>query len=145
MGSVASGTVREGSEASVAGELEIGLGLFFAGFALVAARLYPLWRDHFYVACPLLELTGIPCPTCGGTRALAALAAGRWLEGFAWNPAAAAAGVAAALFVPVALFWLARPAARPVIPSRLPVPVTVGAALLLAANQVYLWIWFGAP
>lgn len=126
----------------VLGELEIGLGLFLATSGWLTARLYPLWRDHFYVACPLLEWTGVPCPTCGGTRAMAALAAGRWMEAFAWNPAVASAGVAAALFVPVGLLWLSVPHLRPLTPERVPLPLTAAGALLLAANQVYLWRWF---
>lgn len=126
----------------VLGELEIGLGLFLTVSGWLAARLYPMWRDHFYVACPLLEWTGVPCPTCGGTRAMAALAAGQWADAFAWNPAVASAGIVSALFVPVGLLWLAAPRLRPLTPERVPLPLTLAGALLLAANQVYLWRWF---
>ena len=36
--------------------------------------------------CPMRRLTGVPCPTCGTTRGLLALARG-WLgESVAWNP-----------------------------------------------------------
>jgi hypothetical protein len=41
--------------------------------------------------CPFLELTGAPCPTCGTTRAAAALSQGHLAEAFAVNPLAAAA------------------------------------------------------
>lgn len=138
------GHTPAGSGRFVPGELELGLGMFLAAAALVAARLYPLWREHFYVACPLLEFTGIPCPTCGGTRALAALAAGQWLEAFAWNPAVAAGGVVAAAFLPVGAVLLWRPEYRPTLPQRVPLPLTATGALLLAANQVYLFMGFRA-
>ena len=36
--------------------------------------------------CPLRDLTGIPCPTCGGTRAAVALAHGNMAEAFASSP-----------------------------------------------------------
>ncbi|MGD8395157.1 MAG: DUF2752 domain-containing protein [Candidatus Eiseniibacteriota bacterium] len=37
-------------------------------------------------ACPLRHATGIACPTCGGTRAMMALAGGHPLRAFVWNP-----------------------------------------------------------
>jgi Protein of unknown function (DUF2752) len=36
--------------------------------------------------CPLKHITGIPCPTCGGTRALRALGHGAFLAALRWNP-----------------------------------------------------------
>lgn len=36
--------------------------------------------------CPLRDLTGMPCPTCGGTHATLALAEGRWGDAIAANP-----------------------------------------------------------
>jgi hypothetical protein len=36
--------------------------------------------------CPLRDLTGLPCPTCGGTHAAVAMSHGRWAEAFAANP-----------------------------------------------------------
>jgi hypothetical protein len=36
--------------------------------------------------CPLRDLTGLPCPTCGGTHAAVALSHGRWAEAFTANP-----------------------------------------------------------
>ncbi len=51
------------------------------------------------VVCWFRALTGVPCPTCGSTRALLALAQGRVIESFTYNP----------MFVAVALLgtaWL---------------------------------------
>jgi hypothetical protein len=36
--------------------------------------------------CLLRTLTGLPCPTCGGTRATLALAGGEWAAAFRYNP-----------------------------------------------------------
>ena len=45
------------------------LGLLSGFSVLVAAWTYPLWEGAAAVPCLLRELTGIPCPTCYGTRA----------------------------------------------------------------------------
>ena len=55
------------------------------------------------LACPLKELTGIPCPTCGTTRALIALAKGGVLAASRLQPLATA-GVGLGLLASV---WLA--------------------------------------
>lgn len=39
-----------------------------------------------YTICPLKNLTNIPCPGCGGTRAILALAGGRVFEALSFNP-----------------------------------------------------------
>lgn len=124
------------------GAADLVLTLFVAAVGLLTARLYPLWRDQVVVVCPFLELTGLPCPTCGGTRALAALVAGDWAAAFAWNPGVAAAGTLAALWLPVGGLLLLYPEARPSLPTRAPVTVRWGLPLLLAANWVYLGLWF---
>ena len=36
--------------------------------------------------CAMKEWTGVPCPTCGSTRLVRALANGHWLEAWSWNP-----------------------------------------------------------
>ncbi|MBA3502568.1 MAG: DUF2752 domain-containing protein [Myxococcota bacterium] len=38
--------------------------------------------------CPLLALTGLPCPFCGMTRATIAIGAGEWDRAFALHPLA---------------------------------------------------------
>jgi hypothetical protein len=50
--------------------------------------------------CPFLALTGLPCPTCGTTRAALALSHGHLAAAFAANPLAAAALL---LLLPVAV------------------------------------------
>jgi hypothetical protein len=36
--------------------------------------------------CPFKYFTGLPCPTCGGTRGVLAIAGGHVLDGFGFNP-----------------------------------------------------------
>lgn len=38
--------------------------------------------------CPLLAVTGLPCPFCGMTRATVAIGAGEWGRAFALHPLA---------------------------------------------------------
>lgn len=58
--------------------------------------------DRAGLRCPLRVLTGLPCPTCGGTRAVAAMGRLRFAEGIALNPLVAAAWFGAVLFLPYA-------------------------------------------
>lgn len=52
---------------------------FMAGLILVA-------HATGIVLCPLKRLTGVPCPTCGATRAVLALVHGRFVESLQINP-----------------------------------------------------------
>lgn len=36
--------------------------------------------------CPMRDMTGVPCPTCGGTHVAVALAHGHWTDAFTANP-----------------------------------------------------------
>ena len=48
-------------------------------------RAFPPELFSFYPACPFHVLTGLLCPGCGGTRALAELAAGHVSAAFLHN------------------------------------------------------------
>ncbi len=67
------------------------IGLWLALLSAVVAMEWAAGND--VVVCQFRALTGIPCPTCGSTRALLALAKGRLFEAFAHNPLAVTAGV----------------------------------------------------
>jgi Protein of unknown function (DUF2752) len=62
--------------------------------AVVAAALVPAALAYpavhaatgFAPVCPLREVTGVPCPFCGGTTAATALADGRLSDALAANP-----------------------------------------------------------
>ena len=65
---------------------------------LLLTRLYPkliLGLAH----CPMRDITGVPCPTCGGTRASIGLVQGMWHDAFAANPFVAAGLVLFGLWV----------------------------------------------
>lgn len=64
-------------------------------FGLLASfGFFFLWKYPDTVcslgSCPFLDVTGIPCPTCGGTRAALGLVDGRWGDAFLANPFMAA-------------------------------------------------------
>lgn len=55
------------------------------------------------LACPFHAITGWPCVTCGGTRAMLALMRGAIGEAFVWNPLVASAGLAAVPYLVYAI------------------------------------------
>ena len=64
-------------------------------------RLFPPAHYAIYPVCPFRSLTGLYCPGCGSTHALAALLAGHWAEAWHYNPLAIVlAPVIAALIAP---------------------------------------------
>jgi hypothetical protein len=72
--------------------------------ALAGAALVVLWvaaghEELPRLICPFRHLTGIPCFTCGGTRAVLALTRGDVHAAFEWNPLVAVSAIAA-------LVWL---------------------------------------
>jgi len=58
-----------------------------SGALLGAAALWPVLPVHPPAACPLRNLTGIPCPFCGMTRACVAAVHGHLGASLAFNPA----------------------------------------------------------
>lgn len=90
--------------------------------------------------CPLKMLTGVPCFTCGGTRALQALLDGRAAEALRLQPlltllaAAAVAWVVYAVVGP--LCHLPRVRARPLRRGR--ILLVAAAVALVLANWAYL-------
>ena len=66
-----------------------------AGLAIAspAARMAADWLSHQPTLCPLLRFTGVPCPSCGGTRAGLYLLGGDPVSAFKMNAALTAATV----------------------------------------------------
>ena len=46
---------------------------------------YPPAESRFYPSCPFHQMTGLLCPGCGATRALAALLHGHVQDAIHWN------------------------------------------------------------
>lgn len=71
---------------------------------VLGAALVPYGRRlvAFLPPCPFRQLTGVPCPTCGTTRALLALSQGQLGNAFVHNPLTTGFVVLAGL---VAVAW----------------------------------------
>jgi len=114
------------SRASSIGLLGIGAGSFVLGAAMDAV-------DQFGPPCPFRELTGLPCPLCGSTRAV--VLAGHLDGGFvAYNAVMVVVLVAFALLGAAGLVAVRRSS-----PLRLPPTrwlVRIGAVVAALA-----WAW----
>jgi len=66
-----------------------------AGLAVAspAARMAADWLQHQPSLCPLQRFAGIPCPSCGGTRAGLYLLGADPVAAFASNPGVTAAAI----------------------------------------------------
>ena len=111
--------------------------LTLAGGVLIVARLTPS-RLLAAAHCPLRDLTGLACPTCGGTHALVALAGGRWGDSWRSNPAVPVGAV----LVVVWAAWAAAAALAPALRVRptLTSGETTAARWLAAGALLGLWL-----
>ena len=74
--------------------------------ALLAARFFP-FEGLSVGACPFRALTGLPCFSCGGTRAFMALTRLEIVDAVVMNPMAALLGTLAVAYVVHAMgVWL---------------------------------------
>lgn len=92
--------------------------------------------DRGWDVCLFRRLTHVPCPTCGATRGVRAVLAGRLCEGWAQNPLVLTllAGLGACLAVRLATGWA--PRLEMARPGR--IALWVVAAVALAANWAYV-------
>ena len=119
------------------------LAFLWGGAALVCAAAAP-WASAFAQAmppCPFRELLGVPCLTCGSTRALVALARIDLGAAFGWNPFMAGAGI---LFIAGGIVALGAallggevraPRATPFLRVALAAAIAVNWAFLVAAGR----------
>ena len=110
---------------------------------LLLAWSYPLWGGFFNVVCPLRAITGIPCPTCYGTRAMLALVAGEWGTALRLNPLVAAGGMGLAAFVPAAALTVVSGLPRPRVSATFATRVAWLAVAATLFNWVYLVVAHG--
>lgn len=106
------------------------LSLALSPLAAIVARLTP--------PCLLKAWTGIPCPTCGSTRAVLAIARFEWLDAIRVNPLAAFGVIgllAAGLAAP---FWIRAGGRIPVLTRRARRAALWAIVATAAANWAYL-------
>ena len=80
--------------------------LIWSSVTAVSAAIGALWLTRLGlppVICPFRALTGLPCLTCGATRAFAALLAGDVAGSLRSNPMVLAGAGVASVYVPYAL------------------------------------------
>ena len=116
------------------------LALLWLVAAASAVALKPLWvalAPHLR-PCIFHSLTGVPCPTCGTTRAATAFLDGNILAALAANPLAALAGLLFVAGAPLAALWAVARWPVPVLPTPLPLWSRVAAVALIVANWLYV-------
>lgn len=116
--------------------------LMWGSLLLIAALLGAAWLSLGLPTplCPLHALSGIPCPTCGTTRAASALLHGDISRALAWNPLTALALAFAALYVlyAAAVVIGKLPRLRWEVSCAESRWIRIFAILLIAANWAYL-------
>ncbi|QDU59401.1 hypothetical protein Pan216_02290 [Planctomycetes bacterium Pan216] len=112
----------------------------WGGVILLAAVTMLVWFGLFALptpSCLFKESTGLPCPTCGSTRAVEALLSGKFGASLRLNPMVPAGAVLVSLYlcyaVVVVVFRLPR--------ARLQIDDGMWWALLSIASAGFLGVW----
>jgi len=116
------------------------LALLWLAAAVSVVALRPLWltlAPHL-PTCVFRGLTGVPCPTCGTTRAATAFLNGEPAAAFAANPMAALAGLIFVVGAPLATAWAMTKKDMPLFTGRLPMWTRVAAVSLIGLNWIYV-------
>jgi hypothetical protein len=113
--------------------------------ALAGAALMVLWvaaghEEWPHLICPFRQITGIPCFTCGGTRAVLALTRGDVRAALVWNPLVAVSAIAALvwLFYAAVVTALRAPRLRVRLAERDRFLFRAAAWTAIAGNWVFL-------
>jgi hypothetical protein len=116
------------------------LTLLWLAAAVSAVALRPLWLAlaPLLRPCVFRGLTGLPCPTCGTTRAATAFLSGELGTAFAVNPLAALAGLVFVVGAPLAVAWTITKRELPLVTGPLPMWARVAAVSLIGLNWVYV-------
>jgi hypothetical protein len=119
------------------------LGAIFGAIGVVAAAAVALLHlDRLPVVfCVFKGLTGLPCPTCGSTRALGRLVAFDLAGAVSMNPLATLAfGLVAVWALADLVLWPRRRALSLEVEPRLAWRLRIAALVLLLANWIYLLV-----
>jgi Protein of unknown function (DUF2752) len=119
----------------------VPLGLIFGGMGLLGALAVGLLHlDNLgFSVCTLKTFTGIPCPTCGGTRAIGCLARLDLLGALRMNPLVAIVALSAIPWLVADLVLLLRGRALDVtISPRMASVLRVLTVAALGFNWLYL-------
>jgi hypothetical protein len=116
------------------------LSVALAGAALVVLWLASGHEEAPSLICPFRHLTGIPCFTCGGTRAVLALTRGDLQAALVWNPLVAVGAIAAMAWLVYAavVTALRAPRLRVRLAERDKVVFRAAAWTVIAGNWVFL-------
>ncbi len=128
-------------------QTETDFELIYAPLAILLFLFVRFMPAKFFAAfsCPFLEISGLPCPSCGATRALILVSHGEIIQGLKMSPLFAALLLGGLVFAGYALavISLRLPRLRLVSLGRyghLILGAVIGGSLLL--NWGYL-IWAG--
>ncbi len=118
------------------------LAVLWGVLAVSSLLLRPLWLAlaPLLPACPFRALTGIPCLSCGTTRAAEALLHGEMLRALSINPLATLAGAGFIAGGVVAPLWTL--AALPL--PRIGAPPPRSLRIALVAALLLDWVWVAA-
>lgn len=108
---------------------------------LLTPRIAPELLPHVSAdlpACPVKSLAGLPCPTCGATRATLALSDLDLWRALALNPLVSLAWLTLVGGGLVAGVVVLAGGSLPALPRRLSPALRWGAVALVAANWLYL-------
>jgi len=119
------------------------LALLWLAAAVSAVALRPVWLALVpsLRPCVFRALTGLPCPTCGTTRAATAFLNGELTAAFAANPLAALAGLVFVAGAPLAVAWTMARKKLPLTTGPLPVWARITAISLIGLNWVYVIVF----
>ncbi len=114
------------------------LGLIWIALVITAA-LIPQLSGNLGMMCWFRYITGIPCPTCGGSRAFLNLLDGRLLDAFLLNPLLMALEILFLLWLCARLVF-ARKLSLKLSPVERRAAWAIGGALFVL-NWIYLIVY----
>jgi hypothetical protein len=120
---------------------EIDYGIIYGGLSIIVLFVGSTMPVFSLIpSCTFRMLTGIPCPTCGATRSVVALARGNVAASFMMNPLTALCLLAGTLIFLYSLTCLAfdLPKINLLLSSKEEIALKASVIILLLAQWAYL-------